>query len=636
MSPSSESVLQPTGQVWTAYGQALAQAWPRMLLGLLAGAAVALLWRRLRARRGGIAGRAQHAAAPLLLLAVAGFGLTRVIDRAAVFDDAYISLRYAWNLAEGHGLVFNLGERVEGYTNFLWTLLLAAAIRISDVEPPLLALWGCVGIYLSNLLVVYRMGRELDDGDAGGGLHVPVAVLLLALQPVFVSYGTSGLETGLASLLVNLGVLTLMRAGGAGATALAGLWLILATLTRPDHALFYATGSLVVLVSHGPAALRARADGWSGLWRGGLRPMAAYAAPFALYLAYLIWKQGYYGDILPNTYYAKSADRAYWSQGIAYVTEFFLSSQLWLTAPLALSWLWLPARTTAARRFRLFALVIVPLYTFYVAQVGDFMRGRFFVSLLPLILLGLQHALMGWLEPPGRRALLASALAGGLLAVTLTDVDVIGERKVRWGIADESDFYQVVAWDPIEIDHFNFRVAKVLERIAETGQELRIANKTVGMIGYYARSYVLDRRGLTDAHVAHLPLRKRGRPGHEKLAGDRYVRSRQVHFIDGGHHPKWFGRTGRIRWGAGTGRRVWHIYRYDRDLMAAIRELDMGVRFTDFERYLDRYLARLERKDPARVRRELEWFKRYYFDHNDDPARLAKLQAHAGRAGAKP
>ena len=48
-------------------------------------------------------------------------------------DDAFISFRYARNLLEGNGLVFNPGERVEGYSNFLWVLELAA-------------LWGAFGL----------------------------------------------------------------------------------------------------------------------------------------------------------------------------------------------------------------------------------------------------------------------------------------------------------------------------------------------------------------------------------------------------------------------------------------------------------------------------------------------------------
>src|SRR4051794_37248022 len=58
--------------------------------------------------------------APMLLTLL---GASRV--RAFTIDDAYISFRYAENLASGHGLVYNLGERVEGYTNFLWVVLLA-------------------------------------------------------------------------------------------------------------------------------------------------------------------------------------------------------------------------------------------------------------------------------------------------------------------------------------------------------------------------------------------------------------------------------------------------------------------------------------------------------------------------------
>ena len=61
-------------------------------------------------------------------------------------DDAYIGLRYARNLSVGEGLVFNPGERVEGYTNFLWVIILAAAAGAAhpsragseDSEPHLL------------------------------------------------------------------------------------------------------------------------------------------------------------------------------------------------------------------------------------------------------------------------------------------------------------------------------------------------------------------------------------------------------------------------------------------------------------------------------------------------------------------
>jgi len=54
-----------------------------------------------------------------------------------VQEDAFISIRYAQNLVDGHGLVYNAGERVEGYTNFLWTLLLAGGLKLGVPPVPL-------------------------------------------------------------------------------------------------------------------------------------------------------------------------------------------------------------------------------------------------------------------------------------------------------------------------------------------------------------------------------------------------------------------------------------------------------------------------------------------------------------------
>ena len=57
-----------------------------------------------------------------------------VAQHSFLLDDAFISFRYARNLADGYGLVWNIGERVEGYTNFLWVCLMAAGIRLG-IEP---------------------------------------------------------------------------------------------------------------------------------------------------------------------------------------------------------------------------------------------------------------------------------------------------------------------------------------------------------------------------------------------------------------------------------------------------------------------------------------------------------------------
>jgi hypothetical protein len=60
----------------------------------------------------------------VLILVIAGLTLLAWSQRF-VQDDAFISFRYAYNFAHGKGLVWNDGYRVEGYTNFLWTVLMS-------------------------------------------------------------------------------------------------------------------------------------------------------------------------------------------------------------------------------------------------------------------------------------------------------------------------------------------------------------------------------------------------------------------------------------------------------------------------------------------------------------------------------
>ena len=86
-------------------------------------------------------------------------------------DDAFISFRYVRNLLEGHGLVFNPGEQVEGYTNFLWVLELAAIWSIFGVRPEYAAAWLSVaytiGTITAMLWWVVRLPSLRDRGLVG-------------------------------------------------------------------------------------------------------------------------------------------------------------------------------------------------------------------------------------------------------------------------------------------------------------------------------------------------------------------------------------------------------------------------------------------------------------------------------------
>ncbi len=86
-----------------------------------------------------------------------------------ICDDAYISFRYARNLVDGHGLVWNPGEWVEGYTNFLWVLILALGMKLG-VDP---ATTAAIGGVLAGAAVLWLLAQQCKEriwGGASSGL----------------------------------------------------------------------------------------------------------------------------------------------------------------------------------------------------------------------------------------------------------------------------------------------------------------------------------------------------------------------------------------------------------------------------------------------------------------------------------
>src|SRR3954471_5389789 len=95
-----------------------------------------------------------------LILLVAPIFLVHVLLFNFVTDDAFISFVYSRQLAEHGQLVFNLGERVEGYTNFLWTVLLALGLKLG-VAPDVAARVLGTGFGIATLAVCARLVAEL-------------------------------------------------------------------------------------------------------------------------------------------------------------------------------------------------------------------------------------------------------------------------------------------------------------------------------------------------------------------------------------------------------------------------------------------------------------------------------------------
>lgn len=209
-----------------------------------------------------------------------------------VCEDTYITFRFSRNLAEGLGPVFNAGEQVEGYSNFLWMLTLAA-VHALGIDMSLFSRLAGAFFNTLCLLIVWYIPRRFFAVHGFGGLCAPLLYLLFL---PFHFYAASGLETSLYILLILLAVLTLLQAHGRIVPCtIAGFLLLLIALTRPEGILFF-------------LFFCAFQCWWAATKKETLRPyIPGILICAAGYCAFILWRMSYYGDILPNTYYAKGS-----------------------------------------------------------------------------------------------------------------------------------------------------------------------------------------------------------------------------------------------------------------------------------------------------------------------------------------
>jgi len=227
----------------------------------------------------------------LLGASVAGLPLlTLLFVPIRTIDDAFITFRYARNLAHGDGLVFNLGERVEGVTSLSWTLLLAVVETLRlPVEPAAFVLG--VAFALLALRESYLLGRSLGASPAA----CLAAVALVAVHGRFWLVAGNGLEGGLFAFLV---VLVARKTVEEADTRLIGALLGLLFMTRPE--------SLVLLLVVAGYQLPGT-SGSGDRTEARARAVTLSVAALAVVGAVTIWRLGYYGALLPNSVAAKSA-----------------------------------------------------------------------------------------------------------------------------------------------------------------------------------------------------------------------------------------------------------------------------------------------------------------------------------------
>lgn len=451
-------------------------------------------------------------------------------------DDAFITYRYAQNLAKGHGLVLNPGERVEGYTNFLWTVLHALPERMGWTTPRFGELVG-LAVFLVCIAVVLRLFRAML-GDLTRALF---AMLVLLANLSFVGYGTSGMETMLQTLLATTVALLLLpgidhpHLGLSARRVLAGVAGGVALLVRLDTTVLIAAWFVVSLVwewraaasddpNSGPVAdAGAAGDGRMGT---AVRGALLMGVPVLIIVVpWLVWKSDYYGSILPNTLTAKTG-ASIW-QPYAYGIFYLVGFGAWYGAFLLIG------RWRRHRR-SLFAIpgvapaaVVVGVWCLYIVYVGaDFMEFRFMVPILPLLALAAAH-LIDRFTSVWREVALIAVLGGFSLSHHVID---------RWAFPVFT-FKQLSHW-PANYTGSWRQMGELLGRafpggIDKADQPL-LAVIPLGVIPYYSELPALDMLGLADPYVAkHGILSPVYYPGHVRMAPISYLERRHVNLLIG-------------------------------------------------------------------------------------------------------
>jgi hypothetical protein len=487
----------------------------------------------------------------LLVLAA---GLIQAIILRWVSDDSFITFRYVKNFIDGNGIVYNVGERVEGYTHFLWLLILSAASFIG-FDPVTASMWIGIACFAALLIIYLRISQKEQPSKIG--YYLPLTAILLALHYDMLVWATGGLETSLYTLLISTAFFTWFYADLSEEKTVVsvGCILLLTSLTRPDGVLFTIV-AVILLAIKGTKEKQPISQ--------TLKIVALLLLPsIVIGIPYLLWKYNYYGDIFPTTFYAKSGDQNYFGQGFFYIFLFFKVYFSLAIALIGLGIWYLMKRPrsndttkTTTGSPTITAIVAVAVYfIIYIAKVGgDFMFARFIIPVLPLIYFIIERSLdraaftiplYKWGIPI---ALIGMVLFEGhfIRTKTLFHVDVNSNQlEADWGnednpgevrgIADERWVYlrerfTLNGEKRSSIDVYS-EVGKFLEPYFHDLPVTVAIGGAQNSIAYYGNFHnVVNVYGLTDKEIAHAPITKRGRIGHEKKATLDYLTGRDVNY----------------------------------------------------------------------------------------------------------
>ncbi|MGZ4033822.1 MAG: hypothetical protein ACXVP4_03080 [Bacteroidia bacterium] len=549
-------------------------------------------------------------------------------------DDVFIGFRYIQNILAGNGFVYNKGERVEGYTHFLWLVIATffAWLKCSPlITTQVLGILSSIGTLILVTLIGYKISKRNNF------FILPFMVIALALNYDYNVWATSGLETSFFTFLLcsSFYVFFFSSFEGNKKLILTGLFFCLALMSRPD-------GLLIIFVANALYVVN-RLFNKISLSKIIVSLLFLNLALLVIYVPYFIWRYNYFGFIFPNTYYDKLGSETLFSKGFYYIWLYFkphfTSFLIIILPPLVIFPLLKGSIIKQLKEYLsdnwnaafLTALVVVYSYLIlFVAKVGgDFMHARFIIPMTPYIYFIIFYSLVKLVSKKNLNivfiALLFCSYFETQIRFTVFDgLDKDGKviTTLNRDVADERWAY--VTYLPIEND---IKLGKALHRTFDGIDAKMLVRGGQACLGYFANfGYAQEYHGLTDTLIAHSEVKTRGRIGHEKHATNEYLENKGINFV--------FNRTPMFKDQFRFAEmdidpyqvRV-EIISYDNKIIAQLKErLGDGFKYTDFQAYLDDYIqTKLPVASKEELKKDYDNFYLYYFKHNDDKARENKF-----------
>lgn len=445
----------------------------------------------------------------ILLLLIGILFIVLSIQLGHIQDDSYITFRYVENFVNGNGLVFNIGENVEGYTSLLWVLLLSG-VKIIGID--IISASQFLGLFFSFITIIITRKIFLHFIDSvilderilkerkNIWLYISLLPsLMLALNGAFQYWSISGMETALFISLVTLSIYSYaMRPDEFELTNFTAISLILASVTRPEGMfiviliIFHMTS--LTLIKH-----KRLTDIKEKLF--SKENVNALLIIFIPYILMVIFRLFYYGYPFPNTYYAKSGLSAeYFKSGLEYFLTFnrvYLLYGVMLIIPFAL---------LMNKKLRinvvLMELAICSFIIYTILIGGDVLPiYRFFLPILPLIFilfcLVIYYPSNLFIQKSSKKIIFSGEITIVILISVLT---IYNNFHPYDHIQKKADSEQHLIYKMKSAGEW----LSLQQRLSK--HPLTVAATTIGALSYYSNVTIIDMLGLTDERIAHNPL----------------------------------------------------------------------------------------------------------------------------------